>query len=110
METLLNFKKPKSIQQVLVSCLVAPGSYIMPPVRVEIWGGDDPKKMKLLGKASPAQLKKMETARNLPVDIQFAATSITYLKVIAVPLSVLPSWHPGKGEKGWFFVDEFFIN
>ena len=110
MENLLHFKQAKSIQQVLVSCLVAPGSYIMPPVRVEVWGGDDPKNLKLLGKASPAALTKMETASNLPVDIVFPAAQLTYMKVIAVPLPRLPAWHPGKGEKGWVFVDELFIN
>jgi len=110
METLLRFSSAKPVQQVIVSCLVQPGSYIMPPVQVEVWGGNDPKQLKLLGKAKPAPLQKMESGSNLPVDITFPKTEVTYLQVKAVPLPVLPKWHPGKGEKGWIFVDEFFIN
>jgi hypothetical protein len=27
-----------------------------------------------------------------------------------VPVSKLPAWHPGKGDKGWVFTDEVFVN
>jgi hypothetical protein len=32
-----------------------------------------------------------------------------YIEIEAFPVSVLPKWHPGKGEKGWVFVDEVFF-
>jgi len=30
--------------------------------------------------------------------------------VVVVPVGKLPAWHPGKGDKGWAFVDEIFLN
>jgi hypothetical protein len=33
-----------------------------------------------------------------------------YYKIIAKPVSKLPAWHNGKGQKGWFFIDEIFFN
>jgi len=30
--------------------------------------------------------------------------------VILKPLPKLPAWHKGKGDKGWIFADEIFLN
>ncbi len=37
-------------------------------------------------------------------------TAAGYLKVVATPVERLPKWHKGKGEKGWIFIDEIFLN
>ena len=31
-------------------------------------------------------------------------------KIIAKNVTKLPAWHPGKGDKGWLFIDEIFFN
>ena len=43
-------------------------------------------------------------------ELKFKPVSFRYLKIIANPVLKLPKWHPGKGEKGWFFADEIFVN
>jgi hypothetical protein len=35
--------------------------------------------------------------------------SYKYFEIEAFPVNVLPKWHPGKGDKGWVFVDEVFF-
>jgi hypothetical protein len=32
-----------------------------------------------------------------------------YIEIEAINIQSLPSWHGGKGEKGWVFVDEVFF-
>ena len=110
MEVLFHFAQEISLHQLAVSCLLQPGSYIMPPVRVEVWGGSDSGHLRLLGKATPHRLTKMEGSSNLPVEIGFQLTKVSLVKVVVVPLNPLPAWHPGKGEKGWAFIDEVFFN
>lgn len=110
MEALLMFKKAVSVQTVTLSGLVDIGGYIMPPVSVEVWGGNDPAHLKLLGRITPKQPVKPEPGFLRGFDCSFAATEVKYIKIKAQAVTSLPSWHPGKGEKGWFFTDEIFVN
>jgi hypothetical protein len=109
LEVLLMFNDPKMISGVNISALKNIMGYIMPPASVEVWAGNDRGSLKLLGRLSPAQPKKDGPVENIPLNIQFAPSSVKVLKVIAVPVPKLPKWHPGKGEKGWVFVDEIFV-
>jgi len=43
------------------------------------------------------------------VDVNFKSSNYRYFKVISHPVKKLPSWHSGKGEQGWLFVDELFF-
>lgn len=110
METLLFFKKPVEAKSITTSFLSLIGSYIMPPVSVEVWGGSDAQHLVLLGKVSPVQPTKMEGGTIIPVDVKFTKQPLSCVKIIAVPVPKLPAWHPGKGEKGWVFADEVFVN
>ena len=110
MEAMLYFNQPVHAKNITVSALKNIGSYIMPPARLEVWGGEDPKKLRLLGSLTPNQPQKDEPAAILPFEFNFPETKLQYIKVIAIPVSVLPPWHPGKGDKGWVFVDEILVN
>lgn len=110
MEALLLFNSPKPVKNVTVSVLRNTGGYLMPPVLIEVWGGSDPKNLKLLGRLQPTQPQKHESSVILPFEINFAETSLSCIKVVAVPVPKLPPWHNGKGEKGWVFVDEILVN
>lgn len=91
-----------------VSFLIDAGSYIMPPVSVELWGGKDPKNMKLLGKKSPEQLKGYIKKRADGLSFELNEKN-NYLKIVALPITKLPAWHAGRGQKGWVFIDEIYF-
>jgi hypothetical protein len=110
MEAQILFRQPKIISGVTLSTLIDIGSYIMPPLSVEVWGGNKSGKMKLLSRIKPAQPDSLQPARLSGIECRFKATTIKLIKIIAVPVSKLPAWHPGKGDKGWIFVDEIFVN
>jgi len=110
MEAMLVFDQPSAISSVTVSTLIDIGSFLMPPLSLEIWGGDNPKQLRLLNRTIPQQPAKMQKHYQKEYDLKFKTITARYLKLIANPVSKLPNWHPGKGQKGWFFTDEIIVN
>ncbi len=85
-------------------------SYIMPPMKVEVWGGNDKSSMKLLKSVLPEQPVKTEPGKIAGLNVSFTPSQYKCYKVVAIPVAKLPAWHQGKGDKGWVFVDEVFFN
>ena len=110
MEALLAFDQPVFISRVTVSSIVEIGGYVMPPLSLEAWGGDDPKQLKLLKRITPEQPAKMQPIYQKAYDLEVKPMTVRYIKIIAKPVTKLPKWHPGKGQKGWFFADELIVN
>ncbi|MES2647744.1 MAG: FN3 associated domain-containing protein [Bacteroidota bacterium] len=110
MEVLLFYKAPINVSGITLSGLVDVGSYIMPPAMVEVWGGPDKNHLKLLGKVAPKQPEKVVPTYLKGYDVSFKTIPVSCIKVVAIPVGKLPSWHPGKGDKGWVFSDEIFVN
>jgi hypothetical protein len=110
MEAMLVFNQPSVISSVKISSLVDIGGYLMPPLSLEVWGGDDPQKLKLLNHTIPSQPAKMQPSYYKTYELSFKTITARYLKLIVVPVSKLPRWHPGKGQKAWFFTDEIIVN
>lgn len=110
MECLLPFVRPVTIQSITLSSLVDANSYIMPAQLVEIWGGDDRKNLKLLGRLTPEQPRKIQPAFMKGFECKFNPATVKYIKIIATPVGKLPAWHPGKGDKAWIFIDEVLVN
>ena len=110
MQVMLFFNKPVEASSITLSMLLQIGAYIFPPQEVEVWGGTDKNKMKLLGKIKPEQPEKETGQENLAIKCDFAKTNVSCIKLLVTPVRKLPTWHTGKGEKAWVFVDEVFVN
>lgn len=110
MECLLQFSNPVPVQSITLSSLIDVSSYIMPAQSIEVWGGNDTKNMKLLSRLVPEQPTKAMGNIMKGFECKFNKTDVKYIKVIGNPVAKLPAWHPGKGDKGWLFVDEILVN
>ncbi len=110
METLLQFSSPVTVSSVTLSTLVDIGGYIMPPISIEVWGGDEAGHLKLLSRLTPQQPLKVVPGYIKAFELSFSPVKLNYIKLVAVPVAKLPPWHPGKGDKGWIFTDEVFVN
>jgi len=111
MEAMLFFNKPIKVQSVTFSALLNISGFIFPPTKIDVWGGMDEKHLALLGSIVPKQpTKDMIAIQNLALQCNFAPTEVKYVKFLAVPVHKLPDWHQGKGQKGWVFIDEVFVN
>ena len=110
MECLLLFSKPISAREVTLSAMINTGASIMPPARIEVWGGSGPQQLRLLGRLTP-DTAKPSTPPGLPgYDIGFQPLKLRCLKIVVTPVSKLPDWQIEKGKKGWAFLDEIFVN
>jgi hypothetical protein len=107
---LFEFKKVQPIKGLTISYLQKMDSFILPPTVVEVWAGNNKTDLKIIQKLRPKQAEKMERNANLGLQIPFSKGSYKMIKLVIKPVSKLPAWHPGKGQKGWFFVDEVFFN
>lgn len=110
MELLLPFAETAELSSVTLSTLVDVGSYIMPPAYLEVWGGDSPNQLRKLGRMNPIQPKEAQPAYSRGFECKFEKSRVRYLKIVAMPLPQLPAWHPGRGDRGWLFVDEILVN
>lgn len=111
LEALLLFHQPVKISSVSFSTLVDIGSFIMPAAELQVWGGNDAAHLKLLKTLHPEQPEKIGTpAYRSGYNCEFNPLNVKVLKIVARPLKKLPSWHPGKGEPAWVFLDELFLN
>ncbi len=103
------FSKGEDIQQILLSTVESIDGYVMPAKKIIIKGGDSPKSLKLLKTIVPEQPKEKRRKHLIPFVIPLDKKQYKYFEIEAFPVNVLPKWHPGKGDKGWVFVDEVFF-
>ncbi|HET9744202.1 MAG TPA: FN3 associated domain-containing protein [Chitinophagaceae bacterium] len=106
------FDTVRTINSISISYNKSIQSYLMPPAEIEVWGGNEKNKLKLLKKITPRQPTKNElnAVQIEGIDIKIEPSAYTWYKVVAKNVSKLPSWHPGKGDKAWVFIDEIFFN
>jgi hypothetical protein len=107
---LMRFEKPVTTSSLTLSVHEDLSSQIFMPLRLEVYGGDTPGKMRLLGSVTPEQPVDMRTRANLPVTCIYAAATIKFIKIIVKHVPSIPKWHQGKGQTAWVFVDEVFVN
>jgi uncharacterized membrane protein len=98
-----------SPKEISVSILINEGAYIFPPEKVEVWTGDQQSWQKLPSTHS-VQSTKFDEARFGLLTFPLPQTDFERIKIRVKPISKLPSWHPGVGNKGWVFVDEILLN
>jgi len=111
MECLLVFSKPVNAHSVTLSSIVDRNNSIFPPVSIEVWGGNDSKKLTLIGRLVPEQPTISQPAYLLPFESKFKTAHIKFLKVVVNPVTKLPKeLITKKNKRGWFFVDELFVN
>ncbi len=105
-----SFNASKSIKEITISYLRKMDSFILPPATIEVWAGDNPNGMKLITKSIPKQPQKMEPNKPFALNISIPTGLYKNIKLIVNPVQKLPTWHPSKGQKAWFFTDEIFFN
>ena len=85
--------------------------YVFPPVVVSVFGSNDKKQFQLLStqKITPYQKNNKDQVKSDVIHIPLKSQPFKYYKIEAQNLPRIPDWHPGKGEKGWLFIDEIFF-
>jgi uncharacterized membrane protein len=110
MELLLEFDEYVEVSSVSMRVLVEPSNVIFPPESIEIWGGDGPNSLRLVGKMRPEQPTKEGEPYIELVACQFETYSAKYIKIVAKPVEKIGEWSRRKGERGLLLIDEMFVN
>ena len=101
--------QPPSIHKIVLSYADNLGGYIFPPTEVEVWGGKSAAEIKLINTIKIEKPTGYRPQSMEAIGVSFDSSTHEYYKIVAKPVSKLPLWHGGKGQKGWFFVDEVFF-
>ena len=99
LEALLFFRQMVQVTSVSLGMLRDVRGFIFPPENVEIWGGTDKNKLKLLSHVSPKPSVKGDPNDNFPITCEFAQANVNFIKIIAKPISKLPTWLKDELEK-----------
>ncbi|WP_339700692.1 DUF2231 domain-containing protein [Algoriphagus aquimarinus] len=110
MELLLEYDEEVEVSSVGMRVLVEPSNVISPPESIEIWGGDDPNSLKLVGKMKPKQPTKEGEPYIELVTCEFETITAKYIKVVSKPVEKIGDWSRQKGAGGLLLVDELFVN
>ena len=95
-----------SLKSVILSSMVNTDPHIFPPSSIEIRGGSTLNNMQLLGSIKLSELLERQNKHVKYYECAVKPTPVKYLKIVVKPLQKIPAWHQGKGEHGWFFIDE----
>lgn len=106
LDALFTFDEPRKVDEIVLSYAVNMSSYIMPPKKVEIWGGNGPDAMQRLHTSTPTQPTAYGPNTVEAITVEFPPMEYSHYKVVAFPVTRLPEWHGGAGDKGWVFSDE----
>jgi len=109
-EAYLFFKQPATLRAVTFGTLISINSYIMPAHEFQVWGGPNIQSLHLLGKLQPPQPASAMPAYTTGYECSVTPQPVHVIKLVARPVSRLPSWHNGKGQKAWVFLDEILLN
>jgi hypothetical protein len=110
MEVLLEFRKPKTVSSVALNTLIETETIIFPPYFIEIWGGNAQDHLRLLATVKP-DLPRQESKPFIRlISCSFKPSGVSYLKIVAKPVSKLPAWHKNKGQPAMLLVDELLVN
>lgn len=104
------FKTPILLSSIGLRIMEEVETGIFPPESIEVWGGIDKTKMKLIATFKPSIPAKMRSHLLTTVGGKFKPQTISYLKIVAKPLQKIPEWHGSKGRTALLLVDEMFLN
>nr|WP_280867186.1 c-type cytochrome domain-containing protein [Lunatimonas salinarum] len=110
MELLLEYRKPVPVSQVAMRVLVEPETVIFPPASLEVWAGNEPDRLQLLGRIQPKQPSALGKPYIQDVSIAVPTFIGRYFKIVAKPVGKIPEWSPRKGRSALLLVDEMFVN
>lgn len=109
LDVVASFEKSTSVHGVTLSYLEKTDADVFPPVKVEVWGGDTPDKMRLITTAKPVQPKEKSGYSARGINIPITGVHAKYYRIKAERLKRLPNFVDNKGKGAWLRVDELLF-
>jgi hypothetical protein len=108
---IFEYKKPTALSKISFCYGLQVPQYVFPPTEVRVFGSNDKKQFALLStqKIAPYTKSNKDQVKSDVVHMLLKNQPFKYYKIESQNLPRIPDWHPGKGEKGWLFIDEIFF-
>jgi hypothetical protein len=111
MEFIIGFNQGKTLKSAYLNALVDIGAYIFPIKSIKAEGSNDGKNFEKISEVNFPEGKESDPRGAMSFSCEFpVGTSYKFYKFTVSNLTKLPSWHRGKGEPAWIFIDELFLN
>lgn len=109
LEVIFSFDKPTTLSGLTLSYGINITSYVFSPMWVAVYYQDLKGKWTLVEKRNIEPNERDEVNVVKGFDVKMKNITTQKVKVIAMPLTKIPSWHEGKGQPAWFFTDEVYF-
>ena len=108
-DAVATFTQQTPIHGVTLSYLERTDSDVFPPVKVEVWAGDSPDKLRLITSVKPVQPKEKNGYSPRGINIPVTGINAKYYRIKAERLKRMPAFVDNKGKGAWLRVDELLF-
>ena len=110
LEAVIDLGSAKNVSSLALNCCVEKGYWIFDTREISVLGSADGKDFRELARESYPEQKETDANAISPHKLTFAPADVRYVKVKVASEHSIPSWHPGKGNPAFVFVDELSID
>lgn len=108
-EAIMELEQQEEIENIFVSALSSPGSWIFYPQGVKVSVSKDGKNYKVV-KEMKTNIDHREGLETKYFEVPFEKQEAKFLKVEIESMMKNPTWHPNPGGSSWLFIDEVLVN
>ncbi len=111
LELNLELSKTSEINNIKISFLCSPKSWIFPPKKVEFLISENGKDYSSIANIPLREISKKEAEITSieEVEAENIQTKTKFIKIKITAQKLCPDWHSAKGEKAWLFCDEIIV-
>lgn len=110
LEAVIDLKEATEISSMTLHTCVEKGDWIFDTRGITVSVSDDNQTFKEVASEAYPAMKESDSNQIYTHELKFDPVKTRYVKVKALSEQKIPSWHGGKGNPGFLFVDEIILN
>lgn len=110
LEAVIDLKEATEISSMTLHTCVEKGDWIFDTRGITVSVSDDNQTFKEVASEAYPAMKESDPNQIYTHELKFTPVKTRYVKVKALSEQKIPSWHGGKGNPGFLFVDEIILN
>ncbi len=110
LDAIISLGATDTVKHISMDFYFYPLSWIFLPQQIDYYISNDKKNWRLVGHHTPENPEILATPmiKTFNTDLD-KPTKASYLRVVAIPLPQIPSWHRATGQPAWIFTDEIIV-
>ncbi len=110
LDAVIDLKEATEISSMTLHTCVEKGDWIFDTRGITVSVSDDNQTFKEVASEAYPAMKESDPNQIYTHELKFDPVKTRYVKVKALSEQKIPSWHGGKGNPGFLFVDEIILN